>query len=93
MTVSVRVYESVDHAEPGERFYARAIAMQKVKGRDKPRETTSVGFYAETANEARNKACAWIEAERKRLADIGLRREEAAQSRRKPVPHELEARS
>ena len=68
MTVSVRVYESVDHAEPGERF------------------------YAETANEARNKACAWIEAERKRLADIGLRREEAAQGRRKTVPHEMDAR-
>lgn len=92
MTVSVRVYESVDHAEPGERFYARAIAMKPVKG-GKARETTSVGFYAETANEARNKACAWIEAERKRLADIGLRREEAAQSRRKTVPHEMDARS
>lgn len=36
MTVSVRVYESVDHAEPGERFYARAIAMQKVKGGVRP---------------------------------------------------------
>lgn len=92
MTVSVRVYETVGDTEPGERFYARAIAMKPVKDR-KPRETTSVGFYAATAEEAGAKAHAWIEAERKRLADIGLRRQEVAQSRRKPVPHELEARS
>lgn len=90
MTVSVRVYESVGPSEPGERFYARAIAMQKVKGRDKPRETTSVGFYADSAGEAGAKARAWIEAETKRLADIGLRREEAAQSRRKS-PAQTEA--
>ena len=91
MTVSVRVYETVGEAEPGERFYARAIAMKPVKG-GRPRETTSVGFYAATADEADAKAHAWIEAERKRLADIGLRREEAAQSRRKIIP-QLEVHS
>ena len=92
MTVSVRVYETVGEAEPGERFYARAIAMKPVKG-GKSRESTSVGFYAATADEAGAKAHAWIEAERRKAIEIGLRREEAAQSRRKPVPHEMEARS
>lgn len=91
MTVSVRVYETVGEAEPCERFYARAIAMKPVKDR-KPRETTSVGFYAATAEEAGAKAHAWIEAEREKAIKIGMRREEVAQSRRKPVAHEMEPR-
>lgn len=81
MTVSVRTYQTLGDAEPGERFMARAIADVAVKKGGKPREGFSVFFYAETAEQAEAKANAWIAAERERVEAISANRQQAAKRR------------
>lgn len=81
MSVIVRTFQTLGPCEPEEAFYSRAIAMERPRGA-KAREGFSVGFYASTAAEAADKAHAWIEAERKRQAEIVGNRVAAAEKRR-----------
>lgn len=81
MSVTVRTYQTLGPCEPDEAFYSRAIAMERPRG-GKAREGFSVGFYAGSASEAADKAHAWIEAERKRQAEIAGNRAAAADKRR-----------
>lgn len=59
-SIYVRTYASVDPCDEAEAYYARAIIRRG------SREGTSVGFYAESAEAAREKAQAWVRAERDR---------------------------
>lgn len=94
MSVIVRVYQAIGHAEPGERYMARAIAMGRPR-KDAPMgvEGFSVIFHSDDAEEAGAKAYGWIETERQRqLEVIGNRAraalknsEHAASKRREPA--------
>lgn len=59
-SIYVRTYASVDPCDEAEAYYARAIIRRG------SREGTSVGFYAESAEAAREKAQAWVQTERDR---------------------------
>ena len=88
MSVFVRTYATIDPPSADRAFYARAIARETVedeagKSAGKWREGFSVGFYAATAQEATEKAIAWIEAERIRQTEILEGRAAAAEKRRK----------
>lgn len=88
MSVIVRTYAALNTHEADRAFYARAITQDPVDGPDgKPtgkwREGFSVGFYAATAQEAAEKASAWIDAERIRQTEILEGRAAAAEKRRK----------
>lgn len=79
MGVYVRTYQSLGDVEPGQQFFARAIADEASK-KGAAREGFSVCFYGATEDEAAGKASAWIKAERdkheaaeKRYAAFGLR--------------------
>lgn len=60
--IYVRTYSCIDPCDEAEAYYARAIIRRG------SREGTSVGFYAESAESAREKAQAWVQAERERDA-------------------------
>lgn len=60
--IVVRTYACIDPCGEGEAYYARAIDFRR------GREGMSVGFYAESAEAAREKAQAWVAAEREREA-------------------------
>lgn len=59
-SIYVRTYSCIDPCDEAEAYYARAIIRRG------SREGTSVGFYAESAEAAREKAQAWVLAERDR---------------------------
>lgn len=61
-SIYVRTYSCIDPCDEAEAYYARAIIRRG------SREGTSVGFYAESAEAAREKAQAWVQAERDRDA-------------------------
>lgn len=88
MSVFVRTYATIDPPDADRAFYARAIAQEAVDGPDgkhtgKWREGFSVGFYASTAQEATERAIAWIHAENIRQTEILEGRAAAAEKRRK----------
>lgn len=76
--IYVRTYSCIDPCPEAEAYYARAIVR---RGR---REGTSVGFYAESAEAAREKAQAWVQAERDR--DRRAAENRAATARRQSRP-------
>lgn len=79
-SIYVRTYASVDPCDEAEAYYARAIIR---RGR---REGTSVGFYAESAEAAREKAQAWVQAERDREKRTAENRAAGAAKRQQPRP-------
>lgn len=80
MAVIIRAYQTLGEVEPGEQYLARAIAVNTTKA-GQSLEGFSVFFYGATEAEARDKAAAWVEAERlnaERLYNpFGNRRERA----------------
>lgn len=79
-SIYVRTYASVDPCDEAEAYYARAIIRRG------SREGTSVGFYAESAEAAREKAQAWVQAERDREKRTAENRAAGAAKRQQPRP-------
>lgn len=75
MSIIIRAYQTLEPASDEVAFYARAIAKEYADEKTPAggaiwREGTSVGFYGRSADEARNKAAAWVEAERLRSIEV-----------------------
>lgn len=79
-SIYVRTYASVDPCDEAEAYYARAIIRRGT------REGTSVGFYAESAEAAREKAQAWVHAERDREKRTAENRAAGAAKRQQSRP-------
>ncbi|TFZ55579.1 hypothetical protein E4V01_21900 [Methylorubrum sp. Q1] len=76
--IYVRAYSCIDACPEAEAYYARAIIRRG------SREGTSVGFYAESAEAAREKAQAWVQAERDREKRSAEGRAAGAAKRQQP---------
>jgi len=88
VSIIIRTYQTLEPASEAVAFYARAIAKEYAESKSPTggnvwREGTSVGFYGSSADEARGKASAWIEAERLRSIEILEGRAALAEKRRK----------
>jgi hypothetical protein len=78
--IFVRAYSCIDPCPEAEAYYARAIIRKGT------REGTSVGFYAESAEAAREKAHAWVQAERDRERRAAESRAAGVAKRQQPRP-------